>query len=176
MLIVGKHATASESIRQEQGMVGHDQVGIRSGAPAVPVETRLRLVVLTVGGQAIVRGRRGTQPEQIVQAVELDLGPIAVRALSQPDEHAQLELDLLGEPAAIGAPARRVEVSVPAAQADVIRPSLQQGRLEVERKPAAHEGDVLCEKLLLERDGVGRDHHPLSGGDRVVNRRHQIGK
>ena len=157
-------------------MVRHDQVSVLRRSAAVPVETLLRLVVFAMRGQTVIRCRGCAQPEQLLEAVELDLRAVAIVGLRQPDQHPQLELHLIVEPRAIRAPAGRVEISIPAPQTHVIGPALQQGGLEIEGQPAAHERDVLCEQLLLQRDGVRRDHHPLTRGHRMMDRRHQVGE
>ena len=95
-------------------------------AAAIPVEATLRLEVLTVGGEAIVRGRGRPQPEQVVETIELDLGTITMLGLGQKDQHAKFELHLVVEPAAVRTPAGRIEITVPAAEADVVGPALEQ--------------------------------------------------
>ena len=171
-----KHRAAPQCVGQEQGVIRDDQVSVLGRPAAVPVETLLRLVVFAMRGQTVIRCRRGAQPEQLLETVELDLRPIAIAGLRQPDQHPELELHLVVEPRAIRAPAGRIEIPIPAPQAHVIGPALQQRGLEVKGEPAPHERDVLREQLLLQRDGVRRDHHPLTGGHRMVNRRHQIGQ
>ena len=172
VLMRRKHRAAPQCIGKEQGVIGDDQVSVLRRPAAVPVETLLRLVVFAMRGQTVIRCRRGPQPEQLLETVELDLRPIAIAGLRQPDQHPELELHLVVEPRAIRAPAGRIEIPIPAPQAHVIGPALQQRGLEIKGEPAPHERDVLREQLLLQRDGVRRDHHPLTGGHRMVNRRH----
>src|SRR5207245_8864601 len=122
---------------------------VLSPSSTIPIEAALGLEVLAVGGEAIVGGRCRPQPEQVVEPIELDFRTVAIPGLGQPDQHPKLEFELIVEPAAIRSPAGRVEIAVPATQADVVGSPLEQRRPEIERQPASHERDVLREELLL---------------------------
>src|SRR5207237_7342202 len=68
MLMRWQHCAAPQGIGEQQRMVGHDQVRVLRGAAAVPVEALLRLVVFTMGSETIICGRRGPEPEQLLEA------------------------------------------------------------------------------------------------------------
>ena len=79
----------------------------------------------------------------------------------QPDQDLELEHELFRVPARLG------QEAPPAPQGHVIRPTLEEDRLEVPGQPLAKPREVLGHQLLLQRVGVGRDDDPLAVSHRA---------
>jgi hypothetical protein len=62
------------------------------------------------------------------------------------------------------------------AQADVVAAALDEHRGELVGNDRVEERQVLLEQLLLQRDRVGADDHPLASLDDAPDRRQQIGE
>ena len=73
MLMRWQHCAAPKGIGEKQGVVGDDQVSILRRSAAVPIETLLGLVIFTMRGETIIGSGCRSHPEQLLEAVELDL-------------------------------------------------------------------------------------------------------
>ncbi len=152
-------------VREQKRMVDHNQVrGFCLGARAVDVAILFR----AVNPDAVERVGGDVGPQDLLAPVEPQLRAIAAGGRVQPEHDLELELQV------VGVLARLSQEPAPAPQRNVIRPPLEQARLEIPRQPLAQPGQVLDHQLLLQRVRVRRDDHPLPVADRSRDRGHEV--
>ena len=173
-VVVGYERPSGGQVGDQQRVVDDDDVRRRGPLPSSAQEADAAdaLAVRRALRRQPVPGREGAP------AAQVQLRPVAGRRAAQPrqglGEHPGV---LLGQ-ALAGAHV------APPLQAQVVRPALQQRRLQVLGRYTVdllesldEVGDVLAQELLLEVDGVGRYDHPdvvlqgvERGGDEVRER------
>ena len=172
-VVVGYQGPAGGQVGNQQRVVDDDDVGGGGPLPRGPQEADAAdaLAVRRALRRQPVPGGEGAP------AAQVQLGPVARGRVAQPRQRlGQHPGVLLGETLA-GAHV------APPLQAQVVRPALQQRRLEVFRRHSLdlaerldYVRDVLAQELLLEVDGVGGDddaHVVLQG---VQRRGYEIGE
>ncbi len=155
-------------VREEQGVIDHQDVGL-GGLAAGLVEKAAGVMGAAHPG-ALVDFAAHLFPD-LFAGDEVQLLPRAVGGLGRPlvkgaEFGAQFGLE---QP-------RFEPGGLHPAPAEIVAAPLDQHRPEIEAGGPLQKGDVLADQLLLQVDGVGRDHHPFLVGQRPEDGRRQVGQ
>lgn len=148
-----QHQLARAQVGDEQGVIDHHQVGL-GGRPARRLYVTL-LPAWAVGTPAVIAVRPHQRPQLLPPGGQVELGFVTGTGCPQPGHHPGLPARLL--PIQEDAPG--AAQLLPLVQAEVVGPSLDHGHPEGQFQALADQGDVLFHQLLLQVDGVRRDHH-----------------
>ncbi len=168
--VLGQYAALAGQVGEEQGVVDHHEVGAL-GPGAGPVEKAAALpAVGALVAEAGLRGGLHLAPHPHVAVHQHELRPVAGGGLWEPGQD-------LGQAAELGGrelPAAAEHVQAP--EAEIVGAPLEERRTEGQVQDAPDVGDVLVEQLVLEVDGVRRDHHPLVVLERQVGSGQEVGQ
>ena len=172
---VFRNQTAAEGqIRHQQGVVDHDDVGLLGSLTGGPEKARGAIAHI----QAEAFFACGNMvPGDGVAAQQVDFSAVSRFRALQPDRCLGQQLGVIHR--------QRIAAGQlpPAAQAEIVGPSLELGYLQYPRLQQAgffqhglQRRNVLAHKLFLEIDGVGGHHNPLPLGHGKQGRGEQIGQ
>ncbi len=164
VVIVRKQPAADLGIREQQRVVDDDEIR-RFCLGASPMH--IAVLGRAAHADAIERVGGDVRPKHLFTPLQPQLRAVAALSGVQPHQHLHLEAELLRVRAGLG------EVAPPPSQRDVVRPALEQTRLEVPRQ-LRQTRQVLVHELLLQRVSVRRDHDALLVADGASERRHEV--
>lgn len=142
-------------------MVGHHQLG-RRRRPARGDHVACAIGPVGAGAaQAVIPGRFDGAPELALRGSQVQLHPVAGAGQVEPAQQFELEPDDV-EVRPAGADVAAAEVALETPQADVVAATLEHRPSERARKMRLQGGQLSRGELLLEGDGVGRDHRPAA--------------
>ncbi len=167
---------SSGQIRQQQGMVDHDQMSSFRLLPGPIEKTAIRIVRTTLQHTVLLRGGDPVPQGRLVPR-DAEFSTVATGGGIDPEQQSQEEPGLF--PGQSGGLAPRV----PSPEAEVVAPALKLGYAQVSIDMSAPRfiqrpeqvGDVLVHQLFLEVDGIGGHHHRPVVLQSVGHSRQQIG-
>ena len=125
--------------------------------------------------EAVAGVRLHPLPERLLGAGESQLATVAALGLGEPAEQLELEAEDL-QAQAVAAVVGGGEEALPATQREVVLPSLEDRVVDPGAEQPGDGGQLAVGELLLEVDGVGRDHRAPAGAPRPEGERHQVGE
>ena len=161
----GQKRAAHPRVLQQEGVVDHnDARGGRGVAGTLQVAPARRALAPALIARLVVR--RDPRPQLPLAAHEVELRAVATLRRRPPDKR-------LAERARLLTRRDRATEDLPPPGTEIVRPPLQHRDRDVRPERRLHRGHVLPHELVLERERVGRDDHPLAG-DRGSDRRNEV--
>jgi hypothetical protein len=159
--VVAEQVPRRGLVAEQEGMVGHDQLGSGRRPARRDHVARATPPVGTGAAQAVVPGRFDGTPEFAFQGAEMQLRPVPGAGQVEPAKQLELEPDDI-EVRAVGADVATAKVALKTSQADVVAAALQHRPAEGPGEVRLQRGQLPGGELLLEGDGVGGDHGPAA--------------